>query len=117
MNIAQIKKVIKANATRILSFITPEDGIYFVTYLPKSSMDSYTAFNKIRLALKKAGGKVSKIIEHEVNAGTEYRGYMVFTIDDNFDVYCCFDCCNSITELMTIEIRQTYSADDVLDMI
>lgn len=117
MNIAQIKKVIKANSKKIQSFVIPEDGIYFVTYAPKSSKDSYAQFNKIRLALKKAGGRVSKIIEKEVYAGTEHRGLMAFTLDDNFDFYCCFDCCNSITDLMVIEIRQTYSADDVLDMI
>lgn len=104
MNIAQIKRVIKANAKKIQSFVVAEEGVYFVTYLPTSASDAYKNVNKIRLALKKAGANVSRIIERDVQTGLEEQVRVTFRVDDNFEFNYCFVGGNYITDLVVLNI-------------
>lgn len=104
MNIAQIKRIIKANTKKIQSFVVAGEGVYFVTYLPSGTGGPYKSLNKIRLALKKAGANVSRVIERSVKAGYDTRSRMTFRVDNDFEINCCFTSDDGITSLVVLNI-------------
>ena len=103
MNITQIKRVLKANTKKIQSFVLAEEGVYFVTFFPASRPDGLKSMTKISLALKKAGAKVSKIIEQKSKSDpSKYR--ITFMVDNNFEISYCFVQGDEITSLMVLNI-------------